>query len=554
VSSSTNDSTARTTTAHGAAPDGAAAGAAARTAAALDVAALARALAGAVGESHVIVDPDECRYYSRDLFPWDDSPVAVAVVAPGTTAEVQAVARTAAEFDADLVVRGGGMSTGRSYVPATRRSVIVDMRRLDRVREVNPTDRYVIVEAGCTWERLHAELPREWTIETHTPLSGNYSTVGGAIAHGFPGGLKGVLGVEVVGADGGVFTTGSWGRVNGRPWYREYGPDLTGLFVGDTGAMGIKTAVALHLVAPARARASASFGFDRFEDVAATFVELAPLDVLKTRFCFDPYDTATLAANVKTGEAAGALQKVVRSASSVKQGLKDGLSLIKAGLAGPGESCWSINLVAEQFTQAAADAAIAEAAKICLKRGREITNVLALVSSTPIYSVRRFLGRDGERWIATHAIFPIGDAVEVVRRTERFFADRAADLDRHRIRVGYISQVTPVHFQIEPLFYWPDALEDLHFRHLAADEAARFRSLDGPAETRDYVRRLRSDLRDLFEEMGSLHVHASKFFRYAELLQPGTRAVLERVKDVLDPDRRMNPGNLGLAPRSRDAW
>ncbi|MFO1455302.1 MAG: FAD-binding oxidoreductase [Steroidobacteraceae bacterium] len=508
---------------------------------------LVNELAALVGAQHVIADPAERRYFSRDLFPWDDAPVALAVVAPGSVDEVQALVRAASRLDVHLVTRGGGMSTGRSYVPATARSVIVDLRRLNRVREINAGDRYVVVEAGCTWETLYAALPKDWVLETHAPLSGNYSTVGGALAHGYPSGLKGVLGVEVVRANGDVARTGSWGRAGDpRAYYREYGPDLTGLFIGDTGAFGIKTAVSLHLVARPGARAAASFGFERFEDVAATFVELAPHDVFSRRFCFDPYDTANLA-KVRATEAASAAAKILGSAGSVRQGMKEGLSLLKAGLGGGAESCWSINLVAEQFTQEAADAAIAEGARICLRRGRQIANVTALAGATPIYSVRRFLGRDGERWIATNAIFPISRAVEVTRATEAFFAARQAEIERHRLRIGYISQVTPVHWQIEPLFYWWDELEELHFRHLPEAEATRFRALRAEPGVREFVLRLREELRDHFEGLGALHVHLSKFFRYAEVLEPGARALLQDIKDVLDPEGRMNPGNLGLA-------
>jgi FAD/FMN-containing dehydrogenase len=223
-------------------------------------------------------------------------------------------------------------------------------------------------------------------------------------------------------------------RGDGRAYYREYGPDLTGLFIGDTGALGIKTAVSLHLVPRPGARATASFGYERFEDVAATFVELAPYDVFTRRFCFDPYDTANIA-RVRAAEAAcGRGEDPAAVRAGVRQGVKDGMSLLKAGLGGGAKACWSINLVAEQFTQEAADAAIAAGARICLRRGRQIPNVTALAGATPIYSVRRFLGRDGERWIATNAIFPISRAVEVTRATEAFFAAQQAQLERHRVR------------------------------------------------------------------------------------------------------------------------
>ena len=44
-----------------------------------------------------------------------------------------------------------------------------------------------------------------------------------------------------------------------------------------------------------------------------------------------------------------------------------------------------------------------------------------------------------------------------------------------------------MHWQIEPLFYWPDEVEELHLRHLGADEAAKFRSLKGEPGTREFV-------------------------------------------------------------------
>ena len=71
---------------------------------------LASELAALVGADHVVTDAAERRYLSRDLFPWEDAPTALAVVAPGTVEEVQALVRAASRLDFVLVVRGGGMS------------------------------------------------------------------------------------------------------------------------------------------------------------------------------------------------------------------------------------------------------------------------------------------------------------------------------------------------------------------------------------------------------------------------------------------------------------
>lgn len=506
-------------------------------------------LGALLGPEHVIDDPAERAYFSRDLFFWDGAGTAAVVAAPGTVEEAAAAVSAAAEAGMGVVVRGGGMSTGRSYVPEDDSSVMLDMRRLDRIREINIPDRYIVVEAGCTWEKVAKTLAAEgWRCDIHMPLSGNYSTVGGALSHGIPGGLEGVLGLEVIRPDGSVLRTGPWGRRQPtKPFYREYGPDLTGIFLGDTGAFGIKTAVSLHISRLPKGRAFASFGFHAYRDAAAALVALSAIDGLTTRVCFDPYDTHSFA-TAGLSEGIGVLAKAVSNSGTLLQGLRDSIQIAKAGLGASKDACWSVHLVAEQATQAGAEAVITEASAPCLERGWKIKSPLSATaaSATPFFSVRRFLGRNGERWIATNALFPISEALDVVERVEGFFAEREAELGRHSIRVGILSQCTDVHFQCEPLFYWADTLDEIHFRHLPDHEHAALRKLEGPPETRAYVKQLRTDLRDYFEELGALHVHTSKFFRYAELFDTEGARLLKEVKGMLDPERRLNRGNLGL--------
>lgn len=506
-------------------------------------------LEAVVGRDHVVTDPAELRYYSQDLFFWDGAGTAAVVAAPADVEQACKVVKAAAGADMGLVVRGGGMSTGRSYVPEDDASVMIDMRRLDRIREINTADRYVVVEAGCTWETIAKTLAAQgWKCDIHMPLSGNISTVGGLLSHGVPGGLAGVLGVEVIRADGSVVRTGAWGRRQAtKPHYREYGPDLTGIFLGDTGAFGVKTAAALHISRMPKGKAAASFGFKTYEDIAAAMVRLADMDALTTRFCMDPYDTLNVA-RAGVGEGMGVVASAILNSGSLLSGLKDSIRIVKSGVAASKDACWSLHLVAEGVDERAAEVAIQEATPICLEKGWKITSPIsaATASQVPFFSIKRFVGRNGERWIATNAMFPISEAVEVVRRTEAFFAEREAELNRHAIRVGYISQMTKVHFQCEPLFYWADSLDEIHFRHLPDAEAKPLRKMTGSPETRDYVKQLRNDLRDFFEELGALHVHTSKFFRYAELFDEQGVRLLKDVKRALDPDRRLNRGNLGL--------
>ncbi len=72
------------------------------------------------------------------------------MVQPGSPEEVADIVKTAAELGLHLSTRGGGVSYTKGYVPTEKGCILVDLRRLNRVREINETDRYVVVDAGCT--------------------------------------------------------------------------------------------------------------------------------------------------------------------------------------------------------------------------------------------------------------------------------------------------------------------------------------------------------------------------------------------------------------------
>ena len=168
---------------------------------------------GIVGAAHVITDPAECRVYSNDIFFWDDAYTADIVIQPGSTQEVADAVKVAARHGLSIYTRGGGMSYTKGYVPAVKGAVLIDMRRLNQVFEINPTDRYVVVGTGCTWEKVAEALkPHGLKLVFLAPFSGIYSTVGGALSQNVPASMKGILGLEVVRADGSVVKTGAWGR------------------------------------------------------------------------------------------------------------------------------------------------------------------------------------------------------------------------------------------------------------------------------------------------------------------------------------------------------
>jgi D-lactate dehydrogenase (cytochrome) len=378
------------------------------------------------------------------------------------------------------------------------------------------------------------------------PLSGSVSTVGGAMAHNVTGGMKGILGLEVVRANGALLRTGSWARsAFPEPYYRDYGPDLTGLFLGDTGAFGIKTAVALHLSRGPEASAYASFSFGTMADQTAAMVELSALDFLTMRSAFDPYLTR-IAMDVNLAEGAKTLGAVVKAGGSRLGGLRRAFGIAAAGKRAARDAEWTLHLRADELTPAGAAEGIARARAICVRRGREIAPSMAIAMGAGRLSVRGALSRDGERWIATNSIFPLSRAAAACAALQVFLESRRESFATHGVKTGCFTTCSGLHFQAEPLFWWSDTVSELALRHIDPAEARRFREIPDNPATREFVTRTRHELRDLFEAQGAIHVHTSKFFRYGALLMPGTRDLLRELKAVLDPETILNPGNLGL--------
>ena len=257
---------------------------------------LASKLCVIAGERNVSTDAAECDYFAQDVFT-RDTPAGV-VVAPGDTEQLAAVVAEAVRAGRAVVPRGGGMSYTSGYVPSEAQSVLLDMRRMNRVLEINRADMYVRVEAGITWQALHEALQEQGL---KTPywgtLSGRYATVGGSLSQNsifWGSGRHGsaadaVLSMEVVLADGSLLNTGSAAQKNARPFFRHFGPDLTGLFTGDGGALGVKATITLKLLPQAAEHGFGSFAFEGYADMCAAMSEIARRDLVTECFGFDPY-------------------------------------------------------------------------------------------------------------------------------------------------------------------------------------------------------------------------------------------------------------------------
>jgi 4-cresol dehydrogenase (hydroxylating) len=172
--------------------------------------------------------------------PGADEHVASAVVMPASVEEVQAVVRIANEYSVPLWTFSQGRNNAYGGpAPRVRGSVLVNLRRLNRVLEVNDDLAYAVVEPGVSffdlYEHLRAGGHRLWL---SIPDLGWGSVLGNAVDHGRGYSLYGdhaaaECGMEVVLASGEVLRTGMGAMIGGRTWHlypRGYGPSTAGLF------------------------------------------------------------------------------------------------------------------------------------------------------------------------------------------------------------------------------------------------------------------------------------------------------------------------------------
>ena len=480
----------------------------------------------------------------HDLFFWDNVVAPGAVARPTSSQQVAELVEIAGHFGRPVYVRGGGMSYTNAYGPTHEGSLLLDLSALSEHVAVDPVNRHVTVDSGCTWQQVAEALkPHGMVVDFPAPLSGSHSTVGGALSQGVPGSMQGVLGLEVVLADGTIVRTGSWSAKTGRPFFRNYGPDLTGLFLGDNGTFGVKTRAALHLKHRLAGAAYGSFAFESYEDLAATMIELAAYDFITRRTGLDPYETANIS-RVGMGDAIKAVAKVASQERNAITGFKEAMTMAAQGRSFLEGVAWSLHLKVEGVTSEAATDGLAIARRVCLQRGRELPGILPRAREAVGFSIRKFLGPDGERWVATSSLWPIGRAVEVAIAVQNFFAARREEMDRLNIAHSYITNFSPYYFLCEPCFYWRDELSQLHLDNLAPNEASRFRSFPPNPEARAAVIRIRAELRDFFDELGSVHVQIGEFYQFKDALAPATWELLNRIKIALDKDCRLNPGKL----------
>lgn len=209
---------------------------------------------------------------------WHPSGEPDAVVFPLTTAEVSAVVAAAARHRSPVVPFGIG-SALEGHVNAIHGGVSIDMSRMNRVVRVSVDDLDATVEAGVTHRQLNKALAN--TGVTFWVDPGADATLGGMAATRASGTTavrygtmrEAVLGLTVVLADGRVIRTG------GRARKSSSGYDLTRLFVGSEGTLGVITEVTVRLHGLPEAVLAAVCGFATMEGAVKTVMTTIQLGI-----------------------------------------------------------------------------------------------------------------------------------------------------------------------------------------------------------------------------------------------------------------------------------
>ncbi|OGP69964.1 MAG: glycolate oxidase subunit GlcD [Deltaproteobacteria bacterium RBG_13_58_19] len=253
--------------------------------------AIVREITGLVGAGNVLTSLEERWGYAYDATDLEHLPDLV--VFPNSPGEIAQILRLANRHGFPVVPRGAGTGRSGGAVPVAG-GVVLALTRMNRIVEINPADLVAVVEPGVILGKLKTAVAKEGLYYPPDPGSADYCTIGGNVAECAGGAVAVqygvtrdyVLGLTVVLPTGEIIDAGT------RTMKGVVGYDLTRLFLGSEGTLGVITTIILRLVPQPEARQTLAAGFATLE--AATLAVGRILRAGLTPTALEFMDRATL--------------------------------------------------------------------------------------------------------------------------------------------------------------------------------------------------------------------------------------------------------------------
>ena len=219
-----------------------------------------------VGEQYVLTRPEDLYSYSYDATP-GHSHMPEAVVIPGTAEEVSEILKFANKSKIPVYTRGSGTNLSAGTVPSEG-GIVLQMLRFNKILSIDLENLIAEVEVGVVVQAINEHVAQYGLIYPPDPGTVKTASLGGTISEN-AGGLRGlkygitknyIQGLEVVLANGDIIHTG------GKNVKDVSGYDMTKLFTGAEGTLGVITKAYLKLVPAPAAQKSMVAVFDTIEN------------------------------------------------------------------------------------------------------------------------------------------------------------------------------------------------------------------------------------------------------------------------------------------------
>ncbi len=454
-----------------------------------------------------------------------------------------------------IAPRGGGLSYTAGYIPQSDRTVLIDVTGLNHIIEIRPDDMTITVECGVTWKQIYDALaPHKLRLPFFGTFSGKGATVGGGLSHGalffgsarYGSAADMVLGMDVACANGKVLRTGQGAlQVEGKSFLRSFGPDLTGLFVHDGGALGLKLRATLRLIRMPEHFDHVSFAYTTFEAASDALCAIAREGVAEEAYIMDPATTDHL--DIDAAEMLRSASAVAKSADNPLAAAKNLLAMGKAGAAVIPKGHYSLHVTVAGLSREAVAAdgksvvRIQEAAG-----GREVTATIPMVArADPFANLNGVMGPDGGRWTALNAKVALSDVQKLLNAFNVMIAPYADEMDGKGVRITRLSSALSNHcYSFETVFHWRDSWLPLHRNAPDPSHVRKYEEPPANPEGRELVDNLRQKTVNLFRDVGAASNQIGRVYSFLSALSDEPRDLLLTLKHFLDPKGVMNPGVL----------